>query len=105
MKQLTYQKTSNLDKGIKALSISSRTDNGDSLTEVKKSFSYHVYRVDQVSQENEAPQIYITKSFDNKNKTEKFNFQVQGSFTMTQNRFFLKVDFHHTLDIQILWKN
>ena len=105
MKELTYHKTSNPDKGVKALAISSCTDNGDSLTEVKKSFSYHVYRVDQAVQKNEAPQIYITKSFDTKTQTEKFNFQVKGSFVMTQNRFYLKVDFQHTLDIQILWKN
>jgi hypothetical protein len=104
MKAITYQKTSNVDKGIKALAISSKTDNGDSLTEVKKSFSYHVYRVDQRTHEQPVPEIHITKSFDTKTNTEKFNFQVKGSFIMTQNRFFLKVDFHHTLDIQILWK-
>lgn len=105
MKEILYKKTNNLEKGIKALAISSKTDNGDSLTEVKKSFSYHVSQVDQASEGNETPQIYITKSFDSKTQTEKFNFQVQGSFIMTQNRFFLKVNFHHTLDIQILWKN
>jgi len=105
MKQVIYNKTSDLEKGIKAFSISSKTDNSDSLTEVKKSFSYHVSRVDQLAQENVTPELFITKSFDSKTQTEKFNFQVKGSFGMTQNRFYFKVDFHHTLDIQIFWKN
>ncbi len=105
MKQITYNKTSNPEKGVKALSVHSKTDNGDSLTEVKKSFSYNVCRLDEVSEECNAPEIYVTKSFDSKTCTEKFNFQVKGSFVMSQNRFYYKVDFHHTLDIQIIWKN
>jgi hypothetical protein len=104
MKHITYEKKNDLKHGIKAFSIKTHTEQPDSTTDVQKSFAYHVKPVDHI-EPAEGPQVYVTKSFDSKTLVEKFNFQVKGNMYVTHNRFYLLVEFHHTLDIKILWKD
>jgi hypothetical protein len=71
---------------------------------VRKSFVYIVSPVDEIEANVRAPEIDIKKSFDTKKREEKFSFRVKGEFSITQGRRQFKVDFCHTLKIDIIWK-
>ena len=105
MKEILFKKMSDLKRKTKHLSISQHSEDKDCKTHVQKSFSYIVSMADQADEAVNAPQIYIKKTFNSKTMTEQFCFEVKGSFLLSNNRFLTKVRFHHTLRIDILWKN
>ena len=77
----------------------------DCRTHVRKSFVYIVTGAHQGESPIENPQIYVKKFFDTKLQHEKFSFRVKGAFYMTKDRVIYRVDFCHTLKIDIHWKN
>ncbi len=103
MKEILFKKKIDLTNRIKSFSISSDSEDKECKTHVEKSFLYNVLLADK-TEDLEPPQIHIKKSIDTAKKLEKFNFQVKGSFYMTRDRVLIKVDFHHTLNIEIVWK-
>ena len=105
MKDIQYRKSVDVEHRTKDFSVTSRTEDKDSKTQVMKSFQYQVSLIEKVEPAIEPPQIYIKKSFDSVKRVEKFNFQVIGYFYMTHSDNLLEVHFHHTLDIEICWKN
>lgn len=104
MKKVEFKKRNNPKKGIKRLSIIQKTNDRECSTTVQKSFLYHVVKAEKEEANVEAPEIYIRKTFDTKKGIERFDFKVKGHFYMTHNRWFLKVNFHHKLNINIVWK-
>ncbi len=92
-------------KRIKVLSFGQKFEDKDSKTEVKKNFSYKLYKSEDLTPQQGDPEIFIRKSFDSKNAMEKFNFQVKGYYYITHNRMLLKVYFRHTLNIKVQWKS
>ena len=105
MKEIMFKKLSDLKKRTKHLSISQHAEDKDCKTHVQKSFSYIVSQMDGAEPEIVPPQVYIKKTFNSKTKVETFSFEVKGSFYMSYNRCLMKVRFHHTLNIEILWKD
>ena len=103
MKEILFKKKLDLTNRLKSFSITSDTEDKECKMRVEKSFLYNVTLADK-TEDLEVPQIYIKKSMDTHKKLEKFNFQVKGSFYTSRDRILIKVDFHHTLDIQINWK-
>ena len=103
MKELRFKKNLDLQNRIKTFSISSDSEDKECKTHVEKGFRYNVSMAQGV-EELEAPQIYIKKGLNTAQKLETFNLQVKGSFYMTRDRMLIRVDFHHTLDIQITYK-
>ena len=104
MKEVLFRKSLKPVKRIKSMAIGSVNEDKDSKTRIRKSFVYHVTPAQEAEKTVAAPQIYITKIFDSKSRVEKFHMIVKGSFYMTHNRFLVKVQFRHTLHIQIDWK-
>ena len=104
MKKICFKRNQNLQRGTKYLHICSRSDEKESLTLVRKGFLYKVSKAKDIEPEAEAPQVYIRKAYDTKQKIEKFSFQVKGVFYMTHERILMKVEFHHSLNIKIVWK-
>ncbi len=104
MKEVLHKKRSNLQKGTKLITICSQTADKDGKTRVRKSFLYSVGRAEKIAFPVHPPQIYIRKSFDTEQKIEKFHFQVKGSFYTTNGELMAQVYFHHSLNVQILWK-
>ena len=104
MKEILFKKALDPQKRTKTFSIKSHKEDKESKTVIEKGFAYQVLNVEQIEPKIEPPEIYIHKSIDNQKKIEKFNLQVRGSFYITKDRMLLQVYFHHTLNIEILWK-
>jgi len=104
MKTMIYKKALNPKKRIKALSISSNTEDKDCRTHVRKSFVYKVDLCEETSPKAKPPQIFIHKETDTKKSIELFNFRVKGFFFIKHEKQQLKVRFQHTLNITIHWK-
>ncbi len=105
MKEILFKKKSDLKRRTKLLSISQDNEDKDCKTHVQKSFSYIVSGAESREEEIVAPQVYIRKTLNTKTHVEQFCFEVKGSFYMSHNRCLLKVRFHHTLVIDITWKD
>ena len=104
MKNIVFKKNIDAEDKTKSLSIIQQFEDKECKTEIQKSFRYAVSSAELNAPQVCEPQIYITKSIDTKKKVEMFNFQVKGSFYITHIRLLWKVEFHHTLDIKINWK-
>ena len=104
MKEILYKKQCDTKNKTKNFSVSQSSEDKDSLTGVSKSFQYKVVPAAYDSVPPPAPQVFMKKSFDTKARVESFDFQVKGFFYITHNRNYMKVNFHHTLHIEIHWK-
>jgi hypothetical protein len=105
MRDILYKKRESLKHRRKVISITEHSEDGQCRTAVRKSFIYIVTHADDVSKATGKPEVFIRKVIDNKRLEEKFCFRVKGCFYMTRDRFILKVEFCHTLHIDIVWKN
>lgn len=105
MKRLLFRKRMDAKKRIKVLSFGQRFEDATSKTQVKKNFSYKLFKSEDLTPQQEAPQIFIRKSFDTKRAMEKFHFRVKGYYYITHNRVLFKVYFRHTLKIKVQWKS
>lgn len=103
MRQIEYKKRQSLKHRRKMIAITERAEDKDCRTHVRKSFVYVVRRVDHIEHTPD-PEIYIQKQLDTKLNIERFCFRVKGSFYMTRERHTFKVEFCHTLKINIVWK-
>ncbi|HNV23606.1 MAG TPA: hypothetical protein PLH56_03790 [Candidatus Omnitrophota bacterium] len=104
MKRVIFKNKKDYEKGTKELSLCQKIEDQDSITHITKRFFYHVTEIKSMVETSEAPQIYIVKNVDSKKKLEQVDLKCVGSFYMTHQRTFLKVNFQHTLNIQIYWK-
>ena len=104
MKRVLLKRNSDQEHGTKRFSILQKNEEKDCSTKVYKSFRYHVSRPEQFEKLSEEPEVFITKNFDTKRGIERFAFMVVGAFYVGHNRQIFKVNFQHTLKIQIRWK-
>jgi hypothetical protein len=105
MKEILYKKRQSLKYRRKIIAIDEHNEDNDCRTHVRKSFAYIVTMANPAEGALSAPEIHIKKNFDSKAQTEKFSFRVKGAFYMEKDRYVLKVNFCHTLKIDIYWKN
>lgn len=104
MKDVLFESRIDLERCKKNFSICSKMEDQACKTQVQKSFTYVVNRVEESMPEAKAPVVFIRKSFDSKRRIEQFGFHVRGCFLVTHEDVLMKVLFHHTLDIRIKWK-
>ena len=104
MKQVTLNRRSSPEHGTKRFSILQMNEERDCSTRVYKSFRYHLSHLDASEKLSDVPDIYITKNIDTRRRIERFSFTVVGAFYLGSNRQLYKVNFQHTLKIQINWK-
>ena len=104
MKQILYRRKQSLKNRRKMISINEHAEDKDCKTHVRKSFAYIVTQAKGQEGNVQDPEIHINKFLDTKKHIEKFSFRVKGSFLMTRDRTSFKVDFCHTLRIDIEWK-
>ena len=104
MREISYRKKQSLEHRRKMISIHECSEEKDCATSVRKNFIYILTRVGAVSQPAEKPEIFIRKSLNTCLREEKFSFRVKGSFFMARHRDIFRVDFCHTLRIDIVWK-
>jgi len=105
MKDVLFESQIDLEKRKKNFSVYSKTEDNTCKTQIQKSFTYVVNRVEGSIPEAKAPVVFIQKSFDSKKRIEQFGFHVRGYFLVNHEDTLMKVLFHHTLDIRIRWKS
>jgi len=105
MRDILYKKRESLKHRRKLISITEHSEDQQCRTTVRKSFIYIVTQAETVAKDIGKPEVFIRKAFDTKTQEEKFAFRVKGSFYMTRERSMFKVEFCHTLRIDIVWKN
>ena len=105
MREVQYKKKVSPQNNRKMMSISEHSEDKDCKTHVRKSFVYVVSRAARMEKEQPAPDISIKKLRDTKKQQEQFSFRVKGHFYMVQGRGVCRVDFCHSLRIDIDWKN
>ena len=84
--------------------INSHTEDKASVTDVRKSFCYMVSAADFEDEQAQPPEMHIKKNVDTRAGCEHCHFKVKGSFFVNYQRRRLKVKFHHSLDIRVVWK-
>lgn len=105
MKEILYRKRQSLKYRRKLIAIQEHNEDKDCTTHIRKSFAYLVAMASPSDGALTEPQIFIKKYRDSKGQVENFSFRVRGAFYMERDRYMLKVDFCHTLKINIHWKN
>ncbi len=105
MKTIEYKKRYSLKHRRKVISINENNEDKDCKTYVHKSFVYVVSEVVQKSELLGEPHIFIRKNFNSKTQQESVFFKVKGAFYLDRARDIFKVNFCHTLRINIVWKH
>ena len=105
MRNITYKKKQSVQHRRKLISICENSEDKECKTYVRKSFIYIVSKAEGMEEQLKAPEVFIKKRFDTKSLTERFSFRVKGAFYINQERNLLKVNFCHTLRINIIWKS
>ena len=104
MKRVHIKRNCDPKRGSKRYSILQKTQEKDCDTQVYKSFQYNVSKSENLETLPREPEIFITKNFDTKRGIERFTFTVVGAFYTGHSRHLYKVNFRHTLKIQLKWK-
>ena len=105
MKEVYLKRNCDAQQGTKRLAILQKNEEKDCKTKVYKSFRYHISKAEALDHSLLTPEIFITKNFDTKRGIERFTFTVHGAFYLDYKQELLKVDFLHTLKIEIRWKS
>jgi len=103
MRDILHKTTGILQGRGKLISLREHTEEKESVTDVRKNFIY--VASEALSEEKQSiPQVHIKKSFDSVTRDEKFSFRVKGFFYVNHSRRLMKVDYCHTLRINLHWK-
>ena len=105
MRNIIYKKKQSFEHRRKLISISENSEDKECKTYVRKSFIYILSKAEKVEENLNPPEIFIKKRFDTKTLSERFSFRVKGSFYLNKDHGLFKVDFCHTLRINIIWKS
>ena len=87
----------------KVITLREHAEEKECVTDVRKNFIY-VATEAQFEEEQSVPRVHIKKFFDSVSRDEKFSFRVKGFFYVNHNRRLMKVDYCHTLRINLHWK-
>ena len=87
----------------KVITLREHAEENESITDVRKNFIYVVTEA-QFEEKSSSPKVHIRKFFDSVSHDEKFSFRVKGFFYVNQSRGLMRVDYCHTLRINLHWK-
>jgi len=103
MRDILHKTTSILQGRGKVISLREHSEEKACVSDVRKNF---IYLASEAQHEEEAaePRVYIKKYFDSASNDERFCFRVKGFFYVNHSRRLMKVDYCHTLRINLHWK-
>jgi len=104
MRQVVYKNLTSRNRRRRIVSVSEQTEKGEFLTHTQKVFIYIVRKETEVAQAPICPEFYITKIVNRKDKTERFVFRIKGVLDVVKDGNLVKVDFCHSLRIDIMKK-
>src|SRR5580692_6569323 len=103
MRDVLHKTTSVLKGRGKVITLREHAEEKECVTDVRKNFIY-VATEAQSEEKQSIPQVHIKKSFDSVSRDEKFSFRVKGFFYVNHSRRLMRVDYCHTLRINLHWK-
>ena len=104
MREILHKTEGILQGRGKAITLREHAEEKECVTDVRKNFIY--LATNALSEEKQCiPQVHIKKSFDSASHDEKFCFRVKGYFYVNHSRRLMKVDYCHTLRINLHWKS
>ena len=103
MRDILHKTTAILKGRGKVITLREHAEEKECVTDVRKNFIYLATEA-QSEEEQSIPQVHIAKSFDSVSRDEKFSFRVKGFFYVNHSRRLMKVDYCHTLRINLHWK-
>jgi hypothetical protein len=101
MREIAFKNLTSTAKRRRIISLIERTEKEGYLISSQKSIVYMVNSALRQSREIAQPEYYICKSYDSKEKIEKFSLRVKGASYILQEGNTVKVDFCHALRIEI----
>jgi hypothetical protein len=105
MKNLIYSKKDLVQRCGRAVSVREVAADRECDTQTRKSFVYLVHRVDAVPQQVPAPNVRVIKAVDTRELKEFFFLRIKGTVYFKQGRFIHRVDYLHSLQVRMLWKD
>jgi len=103
MRDIFHKTTAILHGRGKAITLRDHAEEKECVTDVRKNFIYVATEV-QSEEKQTTPQVHIRKFFDSVSHDEKFTFRVKGFFYVNHSRRLVKIDYYHTLRINLHWK-
>ena len=103
MRDILHKTTAILQGRGKVVTLREHAEEKECVTDVRKNFIYLAKEV-QSEEKHAVPEVHIKKSFDSVSRNEKFSFRVKGVFYVNHSRRLMKVDYCHTLRINLHWK-
>lgn len=101
MREIAFKNLTSTAKRRKVISLVEKTEKEGYLISSQKSIVYIVTAATSQMRELYQPEYHICKSYDSKEKIEKFSLRVKGTSYIIQEGSFLRVDFCHSLRIEI----
>jgi hypothetical protein len=102
MRDILHRTTAILQGRGKVITLREHAEEKECITDVRKNFIYVANEVQQEQRQN-APKVYIKKSFDSATRDEKFLFRVKGVLYVNHCRRLMQVAYCHTLKINLHW--
>jgi len=103
MRDVLHKTTGILQGRGKVFTLREHSEEKECITDVRKNFIY--VATEALSEEKESiPKVHIKKYYDSVSRDEKFSFRVKGFFYVNHSRRLMKVDYCHTLRINLHWK-
>ncbi|MBU1869925.1 MAG: hypothetical protein KJ818_05590 [Candidatus Omnitrophica bacterium] len=101
MRALLFKNLSSQDKKRRRISTLETVDQEGIRTVVHRHFVYFVREVNKRQEESAAPNIYIIKQRNTKEKSEKFYCKLKGSAYAVNNDKIFQILFIHSLKIDL----
>lgn len=101
MKEIAFKNLTSTKRRRKVISLTERNEKQGCEILSQKTLIYIVSPSAEKVRALAKPEYYIYKSFDSKKKQEKFSLRVKGTSYIVQDSKLLKVDFCHSLKIEI----
>jgi len=101
MREIAFKNLTSTAKRRRVISLIEKTEREGYLIFSQKSIVYIVSAATSQIRDLVKPEYHICKSYDSKEKIEKFSLRVKGASYILQEGKILKVDFCHTLRIEI----
>lgn len=101
MREIAFKNLTSTAKRRKVISLVEKTEKEGYLISSQKSIVYIVTASSAQVRELVQPEYYICKSYDSKEKIEKFSLRVKGTSYIIQEGSVLQIDYCHALRIEI----
>jgi hypothetical protein len=103
MREILHKTLGVLHGRGKVITLREHAEEKECVTDVRKNFIYMASEAPSEEKQS-IPLVHISKSFDSVRRDEKFTFRVKGFYYINHNRRLIKVNYRHTLTINLHWK-